>query len=274
MATAMLTGVLTLAGGDAMAFERSDTQLRYWYGPNFREPGIHGDIAKHVVSLTHSDAYEWGENFVNIDVLKSDHLDPANNSSDGAVEVYGVYRHDLSLNKLTGGQSFAAGPLRDVAVVAGFDLNTKNTTFDSEKRLLVAGLGVAFDVPGFWKIALLWGKEFSHNGTVGKPVIYDSTARLETVWGLPFNLGIQSMEFEGFGVINGPKGKDGFYGKTKTEILAHPKLMADIGQYFDDPGHLKVGVGYEYWRNKFGNDHVTVAGAEANAYFVEVAYHF
>ena len=265
---------MTLAAGQAQAFDWSDTQLRAWYGPNFREPGVHGDIAKEILSGTHADGYEWGSNFFNIDFLKSDRRDASSDGRDGALEVYAVYRHDLSLNKISGTKAFAFGPIRDVMVEVGADANTKDTTFDSEKRMPVAGLAFAFDVPGFWQVAFLWDKEFSHNGIVGRNVIYNSTERFETSWDRPFMLGGQAMDFEGFGLINAPKGTDGFGAKTKTEYLAHPKLMADVGADFDDPGHLKIGVGYEYWLNKFGNDHTSVYGSEANAFFGEVDYHF
>ena len=274
MRVGLLAATAMLAGGQAMAFEWSDTQLRYWYGPNFREPGINGDIAKNILSLTHADGYAWGGNFLNVDILKSDNHDPASNSRDGALEVYVVYRTDLSLGKVADGKPLPLGPFRDVMFEAGFDANTKDTTFDSEKRMPVAGIAGIIDVPAFWKVSLLWDKEFGHNGVVGKSISYNGTARLETAWDVSFDLASQPMDFEGFGCVNGPKGKDGFGAQTVTEILIHPKLMADIGADFGDPGHYKLGFGYEYWLNKFGNDHTRVPGAEANAVFVEADYHF
>jgi hypothetical protein len=40
----------------------------------------------------------------------------------------------LGLNELTGTKNFSAGPLTNVALLAGFDLNTDNTNLKSAKR--------------------------------------------------------------------------------------------------------------------------------------------
>ena len=43
--------------------------------------------------------------------------------------------------------------------------------------------------------------------------------------------------------------------KTTTEYLADPKLMVDAGSLLGGaPNKFDVGVGYEWWLNKFGDE--------------------
>ncbi|GAB3625870.1 hypothetical protein PTE30175_04110 [Pandoraea terrae] len=265
----------------AHAFDWSDTSIHYWYGSTFREPGVTdsngkaSDIGKNIVTFNHVDGYKYGTNFFNIDVLMSNSKDPSNNGTSGAQEVYALYRHNLSLNAVTGTKNFALGPLRDISIEAGFDLNTKNTTFAPRKRMLVFGPNFQFDVPGFWNVALLYHYENNYNGIVGQSVHFRGTGMLESAWAIPFNLGGVPVSFEGFADVVAPKGKDGFGESTKTEILFHPKLMVDVGSMIGMKKNvLQAGVGWEYWYNKFGNNHHTVPGALANTLFVEAAVHF
>src|SRR6202008_3332573 len=106
--------------------------------------------------------WAYGSNFINVDILFSDNHDPRK-SGGGAREVYVVDRHDFDLAKIAGG-TWAFGPVKAVMVEVGGDIKSKNDAFGSEKRMPVAGMAVAFDVPGFWKLAFLWDKEWNRNG--------------------------------------------------------------------------------------------------------------
>ena len=83
-----------------------------------------------------------------------------------------------------------------------------------------------------------------------------------------------AVAFEGFASVNLPKGKDGFNRDTVTELLVHPRVMFDAGTLFGTKGY-QLGVGYEYWLNKFGNNHkaVGVTGAEQATVVLEAAIH-
>lgn len=283
-ALAMAAGVLQ--GTPALALDWNDNEVAYWYGSTFREPGVSKDgaardIPKNILSLSHADGYSLGPNFagtnfLDVDILKSSSADPQSGSGGmGAVEVYLVDRQDVSLGALSGGDAFRFGPVRDVMVEVGTDINTKNTTFESDKRMPVAGLAAQFDVPeGFWKAAVLWDKEWNHNGLTGRDVTFKSTVRLETSWNIPFALAGQHFTFEGYGIYNGPKGIDGFGDKMRNEVLIHSQVMLDAGSWFGNPGLLKVGGGFQYWLNKFGVDHTTTQGALESAPFVRVASEF
>jgi hypothetical protein len=101
-------------------------------------------------------------------------------------------------------------------------------------------------------------------------VEFDPTVMFTTAWGVP--LGSLPLSFEGFANVNLPKGKDGFGADTKTEVLVHPKVMFDVGTLWGSKGY-QLGAGYEYWLNKFGNDHNKVVGAKESTVFVEAAVH-
>lgn len=271
---------LAAIASPAAALDWSDTSISYRLGTNFREPAVtrsNGkarEITKNIVGFTHVNGYSLGGNFINIDLLKSNRADPASGGDTGAVEAYAVYRHDLSLNKVTGTKNFSFGPIKDIAIEAGIDLNTKNTTFASRKVMPVFGPSFSFDVPGFLTVAVLASKEWNHNGITKREVQFDATPILASAWNIPLGTVGVPMNFEGFANVIGPKGKDGFNRETKMEILARPKLMWDVGAAFGKEKTFKAGFGWQYWYNKFGNDHTKVKGSIENAPIFEAQIHF
>src|SRR5262249_35629109 len=150
------------------------------------------DVAKLVLTFNHVDQYKWGGNFLNIDMYYSesssgDSVHGLNNvSTVGSVEVYLSYRHTLSLNRTTGSKAFTLGPLvRDLGIVLGTDLNTRNDAHSSRKIMPVAGLGVEFNVPGFLNLNLLLFKEWNVNAIAGRSLEYDLTPTFSVGWGIP-----------------------------------------------------------------------------------------
>jgi nucleoside-specific outer membrane channel protein Tsx len=250
------------AAPSAQAVTWSDTFIGYRYGTEFREPNNRNDVEKHVLQFTHASGYSVGQNFVNLDVFQSDDMDPADGDrigeGEGATEFYLTYRHQVHLGKLLE-RSLAFGPVKEVAITAGFDLNTKNTAFAPRKRLLVLGPTLKFDVPGFLDVSLFAGKEWNHCG-LGAPACPDSDVSfdpqwiLSVAWGIPFQAGPVPMKFQGFLNHIGEKGEDYAGLDTETETLMRTSLMVDIGQMaWGSKNTFFVGVGYELWRNKFGN---------------------
>ena len=128
---------------------------------------------------------------------------PIGDSTTGATEVYVVYRHDVSLNKSFKTKKFAFGPVKDVLITAGVDLNTKNTDLAPEKRMPVFGPTFAVKVPkGFWDVSLLWDKEWNNNGFASETTVveFHSAAMLATAWAVPlFKIAKAPLSFEGFG---------------------------------------------------------------------------
>jgi len=263
----------------------SDTQVAYQFYTRAKEPGINGPIQKNVISITHFDVTKWGTNFVNIDFLKSNHFDPANNSANGALEVYGLYRGTLSGNYLAGSKAFSIGPVKDISLEAGFDANTKDTYFAPQKRLLVGGLQVAFDVPGFFNVGILAGKEWNHCGLIGicsgSPGTtldpeFNTNAHIELSYMQPLALTGLPLSFGGYTNFVTPKGRDGSNTQTKLEILSDNRLTLDFGKLaFDRKNTIDTFVGYRYWLNKFGNPSKggTTGGTIENQIYVGAAFH-
>ena len=268
----------------------SDNTIGLRYGPSFAEPGIAqsnhpkdgAPIDKVILNFSHFDAHEYWTNFFSIDVLQSNDRDPRNNEPGnqngnyfGATEFYAVYRGNLSGNAIMGNNNFAFGPVKDVALEIGGDLNHKNTTFNPQKKLIVAGPNVRFDVPGFFNVGFHIAQEWNYNGIVGKSVTYTPYFQLEPTWLIPLLFTKQPIVFEGYADFNTPKGKDGFGAQTVAEVLIHFDFAYDLGSVvMDKPNFLEAFVGFEYWLNKFGNNNNNVPGSLAYSPFVGVRVHF
>ena len=278
-----LCSVLAALGGNAQALDWSDTSVGYRYGNTFAEPFNTNSISKNIFNVTHVNGYKYGSNFFNADFLFSDKNDPKNVGSDsGAQEAYVVYRHTLDIGKVAG-KDLKAGPIRGYGITAGFDWNTKSDAgYNSRKRMMVAGPTLMLDVPGFLNISLLalWESNSPYNGYSHTKVSrynYDTHAALDVSWGIPFSIGSLPLSFEGYALHIAAKGKDEFGGDTAPETNLSPRLMYDAsGLVGASKNSVKVGFEYQYWRNKFGNDHRGVAGpgAFARTPMVRAEYHF
>ena len=239
------------------------------------------------MSLTHVSGYKYGTNFFNADMLLSDEKDPsAAGATSGAQEVYVVYRNTVDLGKVTG-KTFSFGPVRGLGVTAGFDFNTKTDAgYNSKKRMVVAGPTLMMDVPGFLNVSLLALWE-SNNPSVsagafnpGYPTSrysYDVHPMINLAWGIPFSVGPVPLSFEGFANFIAAKGKDETGADTAAETNIDMQVMYDLSSAVGaSKNSFKLGVEYQYWKNKFGNDASGAAGsgATANTPMIRAEYHF
>ena len=276
---------LVLASGSAIAADWSDTSLGLRYGTKFAEPfdnnpdGSRTDIKKGIVSLTHADGYKYGSNFFNVDFLQSGGTDPGNGvaGNPGAQEVYGVYRHTLDIGKVSG-QEIKFGPVRGVGLTAGFDLNSKNDSYASKKRMLVVGPTLFVDVPGFLNVSALLLDESNAPNGLGHRYHYKTHGALEADFGI--GIGSLPLSLNGYALWIGSKGQNEFGGATAAETHIDAALMWDVGATAGGPKHtFLLGLEYEYWRNKFGNPTVTGPfeagnGATASTPMIRGEYHF
>ncbi len=283
--TVIAAAALGVAALPAAAADWSDTSIGWRYGTDFREPFNTQDIKKNIFNLTHVSGYKYGTNFFNVDGLLSDSKDPSSpNSPNGAQEVYIVYRHTLSLNKVSG-KDYKWGVVKDWGLVAGFDFNTKDDAgYNSKKRMLVLGpnASLGFGFPGFLNVGVLalWESnapcnEFTNPQSCVSRYDYKTHPALDFNWFFP--LGSTDLSFEGWGMWIASKGRNEFGGSTATETNLNPALMWDIGKAVGGPAKtFKVGFIYQYWRNKFGNDYKGPAGSGAFAKtpMIRAAYHF
>jgi hypothetical protein len=262
------------------AADWSDTSIGYRTGSKFAEPFNDTSIKKNIFNLTHVSGYKFGSNFFNVDFLMSDKNDPAGaGSTNGATEVYIVYRHTLDLEKALG-SPMKFGIVRGVGATAGFDVNAKTDAgYNSKKRMFVLGPTLNLDVPGFLNVSLLqlWESNAPYNTFSNSSTprySYEAHPMLTAAWGIPIS--DTGLSFEGFANFIKSKGKNEFGGDTAAETNIDAQIMYDVGALAGAKGKFKVGIEYQYWKNKFGNDSSGAAGvgAFAKTTMVRAEYHF
>lgn len=275
---------LAAFAASAGAADWSDTSIGYRTGSRFAEPYGRNDIRKNIVDLNHVSGYKYGTNFFNVDFLMSDGKDPSDvGSGTGAQEVYIVYRNTVELDKATGAR-FAFGPVRNMGLTFGFDANAKTDAgYNSKKRMAVLGPTFMFDVPGFLNVGLLelWESNapcsnFSSPPSCVARYSYKVHPMLTAAWGIPLGKDT-GFSFEGFANFIASKGKNEFGGPTATETNVDAQVMYDVSSAWGGKGTFKLGLEYQYWKNKFGNPATTPGagpGAFAKTPMVRAEYHF
>jgi hypothetical protein len=282
----LLAGMLIASS--AVAADWSDTYIGWRYGTSFAEPFETNDISKNIFNLNHVSGYKYGTNFFNVDMLLSDSKDPSGpDSASGARETYIVYRNTLSYSKISGNK-VALGPARDFGLQFGFDWNTKDDAgYNSKKQMLVVGPTVSLDVPGFLDVGILEFFEsnapcndFANPPSCVPRYHYSPHPALSLAWGIP--LGSTPLLFKGYGLFIASKGTNEFGQPTAPET--HFEVMLDLGKVTGGTlNGFNIGVEYEYWQNKFGNDASIPAsspnyeggsGSFAHTPMVRAEYHF
>jgi nucleoside-specific outer membrane channel protein Tsx len=276
-----LFAALAAVSAGSQAADWSDTYIGFRTGSQFAEPFNPEDIQKNIINLSHVSGYKYGTNFFNADFLMSDEKDPGGaGSTEGAHEVYIVYRHTLDLEKVTG-TPMKFGPVRGVGLTLGFDVNAKNDAgYNSRKRMLVVGPTLMMDVPGLLNVSLLLLEESNapyntFTNTATPRYDYKTHPMLNLVWALPLSKEIP-ISFEGFANFIASKGKNEFGGDTAAETNIDMQVMYDVSSHWGAKGKFKVGLEYQYWKNKFGNDASGPAGggAFAKTPMLRAEYHF
>ena len=270
---AALTAALATAAVSAQAADWSDTSVGLRTGNKFAEPYVGTDIGKNILDLNHVSGYKYGTNFFNVDVLMSDGKDPAGGvaGQPGAQEVYLVYRNTFDLSKITG-TPIKFGPVRTVGITAGFDLNSKNDSYASKKRMLVIGPTFELDVPGFLNLSAYELDESNAPNGLGHRYTYKTHGALEADWGIP--LGSLPLAFGGYAQWIQSKGTNEFGGPTAPETNIDSELMFDLSSVFGaGKKTFRIGLEYQYWRNKFGNPS-SIPGTLAKTPMLRAEYHF
>ena len=267
----------------AWGIDFQDTYLNLRYLPEDEQPGYRKNTNEVAGNISYANGWTYGSNFVSLDFEDFSHQDLANavvgKQNSDSFELYAVFRTVLSGNKISGTHDFSYGPIRDIGLELGLDIDTQNDQFASYKRLIIVGPQFSINLPrGFWTITTGLSKEWNTDAFVanGNGTNYDPTYEIETAWSYPFALGPVPLNFTGFANFIGPKGVGAtgdFY--HRVEILLHPKLLVDVGALTGYAPHkIEAGVGFEYWHNKFGSVPQSVTGTEQRSVFVELGYHF
>src|ERR1700727_935262 len=137
----LFAAVLALTATQAQAQGFSDTLIGFRDSVFASNPGGEKgsrDVNKAIVNVGHFDVWDYGSNFFNVDVLFSNANDPANNSPGGSTEFYGVYRGQLSPDKIFG-LNTKFGPFQAINFEFGGDAESENTQFAPDKKLLILG---------------------------------------------------------------------------------------------------------------------------------------
>lgn len=278
-----IAGLALLLAGSAHAAGWSDTAIGLRAGSQFREPYNPNAIGKQILSFTHASGYRHGDQFLSLDLLKSDHRDPASpGGRAGAFEAYLVYRNTLDFGMLAG-RDLGNGLVQGFGLSAGLDLNSKDDAgYNSRKRMWVLGPSVRWKLPkGRLNTALLmaWESNAPHgpfapvSGVRGR-YHYRPHPMLAADWGIPLG---ERVTFEGFLNVIAAKGRSETGGITGPETNLDMRLMHDTGSLLGlRPRALLVGVEYQYWHNKFGNSDALTGGTgnTARTPMLRVEHHF
>jgi nucleoside-specific outer membrane channel protein Tsx len=286
---ALIAGSMIFAATPATAEEWSDTSLGYKYGTTYREPFNPNDVTKNYLVFNHIGGYKYGTNFFNVNMIMSNGNDSggtgtgtAGGTSQGAQEAYALWRNTVSFSKVTG-KDFKYGIVKDVGVTFGFDFNSKNNGYSSKKRMGVLGPTLMFDVPGTLNVSLFAVKESNAPNNLANSAAntdsrytYNTYPELDIVAFFP--IGDTPFNIQGYFDWNGSKGNLENGQPSKQEILTEVALMLDLGKLMGSAKNtFKVGIEYQYWKNKFGNDNGNPAlagGATAKVPQLRAEYHF
>ncbi len=255
-AALMAAGPTGFAAEDGKFFEWMNNSVGFRYGQQFTNPNNPNKFAKRAYSFTHADGYRYGSNFFNLDVFLSDSRDPRKGTDHGGSEVYAVYRHQLFASRVFD-QPLGTGLIKDYAFTFGFDANRNNNLASAKKRALVFGPTLKFNGAGVLDLSLMYYREKNHSGIPNAKHpdhTFDATYMVNLTWLKPFQLGEHDAKFQGFVNYVGEKGEDYFDKDTAPETLMRTSLMVAAMPGAKRKPNLWLGVGYEYWHNKFGVD--------------------
>ncbi len=284
----LFAAVLALVAGRAQAQNFTDTSMGVRWGAFYANPGGgegSRNVNKTIVNLGLFNVWDYGSNFASADILFSNANEPANNSSGGSTELYGVYRGQLSPDKIFGINT-GFGPIQAINFEFGGDAETENTAFAPNKKLLVVGPNFHINMPaGFLTVGVHFSKEWNNNGIAGAlaaqgvpgvhtPVSFSPAPEFELVWLYPLAFTGLPLDFRGFLNAVGPKGQDGFGGNTYWEILSRPQINLDLGKMlFNKPHVPDVYLAVEFWQHKFGNSS-QLSGSSQIAPTIGMQVHF
>jgi len=212
----------------------SSTNIQYLYGTSYEL----GDETRSIITLEHVNGWKYGDNFFFVDITNPDRKGDLTGT-----EFYGEISPRFSLSAMSG-KDMKMGIIKDFLITTTLEMGQGFHNY-------LYGLAVDLDLPKL--------KVFQINWYVRNEINFptDLGQQVTLVWLLPFDVGSTSWSFEGF--------FDYAYGVDPAEdnIITGPRLLLDIGKFFDAPGTLQAGIEYQMWRNKFGIDGVDEDVAQA-----------
>jgi len=212
----------------------SSTNIQYLYGTSYEL----GDETRSIITLEHVNGWKYGDNFFFVDITNPDRKGDLTGT-----EFYGEISPRFSLSAMSG-KDMKMGIIKDFLITTTLEMGQGFHNY-------LYGLAVDLDLPKLKVFQINWYVRNEINAQT------DLGQQVTLVWLLPFEVGSTSWSFEGF--------FDYAYGVDPAEdnIITGPRLLLDVGKFFDAPGTLQAGIEYQMWRNKFGIDGVDEDVAQA-----------
>jgi hypothetical protein len=278
-------------------FRFSDTQVGYTYLSDLRQPGVTGGRAGrsiegrsapgNMLSLTHVHGWEYGTNFVNLDLRrygsqipagKSPYPGPAATFDYGQTTLFLTYRGTLSGNSLVGAPLFVLpGLIKDVSLAYGVDHQSDNTRLSLLRTRTMGGLSFTFDVPvGFFNLAVLAQKDWFRFADLLPPLRQTGTdivPRIEATYLMPLTFTGLPLSLTGFASYNPPRGDDPKGGRLKAEVLTRTNLVLDLGDLlYQKPNRMKAFIGVLHQKNLLGANSRVVPGAQFTSFLAGLSF--
>ncbi len=222
----------------------AQTEFHYQYG-KLTNPFDGAQHYTHILTFQQASSWSLGDSFFFIDLLDDGVTDGFND-----IEVYGEWYPTLSLGRLAD-RTVGAGPVRDIALIGGINFDS-----DADVFKWLPGARLSWDIPGFifFNTDVTAFIDASSGVDQGSAPRTNDSFMFDVSWGAAFDLGSQSFWFTGHAeYISGTTNELG--DAVEGWILAQPQLGWDIGKALTDSANqLFVGVEYQYWWNKLGEN--------------------
>ncbi|MGN7127687.1 hypothetical protein, partial [Methylorubrum thiocyanatum] len=278
-------------------FRFSDTQVTYTYLNDLRQPGVTGGRAGrsiegrsapgNMLSLTHVNGWEYGTNFVNLDLRRygsqipagrPPYPGPATTFDYGQTTLFLTYRGTLSGNAMAGTPLFVLpGIIKDVSLAYGVDHQSDNTRLSLLRTRAMGGLSVSFDVPvGFFNLAVFAQKDWFRFADLLPPLRQTGTdivPRVEATYLVPLTFTGLPLSLTGFASYNPPRGDDPKGGRLKAEVLMRSNLVLDLGDLlYQKPNRMKAFIGVLHQKNLLGANSRVVPGAQFTSFLAGLSF--
>lgn len=210
--------------------------------------GLDEDVT--IFTLQHVDGWKYGDNFFFVDFI-----DAEDSGSDVYFEVYS----NFSLGKILG-KKVGIGPVKDVGLLLGF-----NRAQDAQVMKYLPGIRLSWDLPGFAFLNTDFTAYIDDSAGLsgGGVPSEDDGFMLDINWAYPFSYKGHDFSIEGHAEYISDRTNE-LGGDVKAHILAQPQFRYDLGKTaFNKPGKLFVGIEYQYWENKLGDDDTDESVAQA-----------
>lgn len=237
----------------ANAAEWSVTELHYQNGILSAPTFAGGDKARtDILTFQHASGWEYGDNFFFIDFLDDSKKDGFNDT-----DFYGELYLNLSLGKILG-VDLSLGPIRDIGLLVGL-----NAGADANVLKYLPGFRISWDIPGFAfaNVDVAMYIDASKGAESGGAPTEEDSFYIDVNWAYPFHIGSHGFSIEGHVEYIGERTNE-FGEKVHGWVLAQPQLRYDLGSAFGAGQRFYLGVEWQFWMNKLGDDATDESGAQ------------